>query len=79
MPVDAILIIRVRVCEIIGQARDGRKFKACGGIEIGITESVVPGRVPIALDHNAVRIIVPDGNSAPAIDHEIVHTLIPLQ
>ena len=44
MPVDAILIIRVWVCEIIGQARDGRKFKACGGIEIGITESVVPGR-----------------------------------
>jgi hypothetical protein len=48
MPVDAILIIRVRVCEIIGHARDGRKFKACGGIEIAITESVVPGRVPIA-------------------------------
>ena len=47
MPIDAILIIGVRVCEIIGQARHGRKFKAGGGIEIGITESVVPGGVPI--------------------------------
>ena len=77
MPVDAILIIGERVCEIIGQARDGRKFKACGSIELGIAETVVPGRVAVAQVYNSIRVIVTDWNTTPAVDHKIVRTVIP--
>jgi serine/threonine-protein kinase len=76
MPVDAVLIVRVRVLKIIGQAGHSGKFKACGCIEIRITETIVERRMSVPQIDNAVRVIGADRNATPSIDHEIVHPLI---
>jgi hypothetical protein len=79
MPVDAVLIIRVWVLEVIRQTGDGDELEARGCIEIGVTKAIVPGCVPVTQVNDAVRVVITDGNAPSAVKHEIVHTLIPFQ
>ena len=46
-------------------------------MEICIAETVIETSMPLAQIDNAVGVVVAHGNAAPAVDHEIVHTLIP--
>jgi hypothetical protein len=77
MPIDPVLIIGVGVPKIIGQGGDRREFKTGDFVEICITETVIESSMPLAQIDNAVSVVVAHRNAAPAVDHKIVHTLIP--
>ena len=65
--------------KLVGQGGDRREFKTCDFIEICITETVVESSMPLAQIDNAVGVVVAHGNAASAVDHKIVHALLPFQ
>lgn len=79
MEVDAVLILRILILEIVGEAGDSRKFTTGLRIEVGIAATAVDGSVTDAEIGEADRALRPNGNIARHIGHEIVDASVPLE
>ena len=79
MEVDAILILRGGILEIVGEAGDSGKFDTRRRVEVSIASAAVDAAVPDAYVGQACGVVGPDRDVAEPIDHVIVHALIPFQ
>jgi hypothetical protein len=64
MEINAVLVLRVLVFQVVCEPADAGEFVACRQIEICVTEASINGTVTDANIGEAVRIIRPDGNIA---------------
>src|SRR4029077_15989847 len=79
MHVDAVLILRRLVGEIVGEAEHAREFVAGLGIEIGIARAGIDRAVSDADVRHARRVIGADGYVAGDVGHVVVNAVIPAQ
>jgi len=76
--IDAVLVLRVLVLEIVGKSRDGREFVARCRIEVGVATAAVDRGVANAEIGETRRIVGADGNVSRHIGHEVVDACVPL-
>ena len=79
MEVDPVLVLRVAVLEIVGEAGDGGEFVPGRRVEVGVAAAGVDRGVTDAEIAEARGIVGADGNVTGQIGHEVVHAGIPLQ
>src|SRR5260221_5198485 len=79
MEVDAALVLRTGVLEIVGEAANAGKFRACRRVQIGVTGAEIDGAVTDAEIGETAWIIGADRNVARAVDHEVVDAAVPLE
>ena len=79
MEVDAILILRGRVLEIVGEAGNAGEFDSRRRVEVGIAGAEVDAAMPDADVGQACGVVGADRNIAETVDHVIVDALIPFQ
>src|SRR5438093_204629 len=79
MEVDATLILRGRVLEVVGEAGDAGKLDTRRRVEVGISGAAVDAAMPDAYVGEASGIIGSDRNVAEPVDHPVVDALIPFQ
>src|SRR6266404_4852466 len=79
MEVDAVLILRCRVLEIVCEAGDAGKFDSRRRVEVGISGAAVDAAMPDAYVGQASGVVGSDRNVAEPIDHVVVDALIPFQ
>ena len=79
MEIDAALILRIGVLEIVGEAADAGEFRACRRVQIGVAGAEVDGAVTDADIGEPVGIVIADGNVTGTVHHVIVDAVVPLQ
>ena len=79
MSVDAVLIVKRRIDEVIREAGDRRKFSAGLLIEIGVAPTTVDRPVTQAEVGETRCIVRTDRKIHHPLNHVIVHALIPAQ
>src|SRR5262249_21530402 len=79
MKVDAVLVIRRCVFQIVGKASDGREFMSRRGVKVGVARARVRCPMPNAEIGKARRLVGANWNVAPPIDHEVMGALVPFQ
>ncbi len=78
MEIDAALVLRVRVLEIVGKSGNRRKFVPRLRIEIGVA-AAIDGAVTDAEVGEAGGILGANGNVSRHVGHEVVDARVPLQ
>jgi hypothetical protein len=77
--VDAVLVLRVGVFEIVGESERRRKFLSGRWIEVGIGAAAVDCIVPNAEIHDPVRIVGSYSIVSRDVGHEVVNARVPAQ
>ena len=77
MHVDATLIVRGGVGEVVGEAQHARCFMAALGIEIGIAAARIDGAVTKTEIGQSAGAIGAKGNIAGDVSHVVIHPLVP--
>src|SRR2546421_9282843 len=79
MHVDAVLILRRLIAEIVGKAKHAGELVPGLRIEIGVAAASVDRAMPDADVRQARRVIRPDRYVAGDIGHVVVNAVVPAQ
>jgi hypothetical protein len=77
MPINAALVVRARIDEVVGEAGNRRKFVTSLWVKVCVTAAAVDGAMTDADVGQIARTVVADRNVAGAVDHPVVDAIVP--